>query len=66
MPRQREDERRYGPDATLVTEIFDCSQVPEFQRADIDYGKIWVESMAATLERLDALCARHGNQPSPA
>jgi hypothetical protein len=33
---------------------------------DIDYGKIWVESMAATLERLDALCARRGNQPSPA
>lgn len=55
-----------GPDATVVTEIFDCSQAPEDQRVDIDYGKIWVESMAATLERLDALCARRGNQPSPA
>jgi hypothetical protein len=49
-----------------VTEIFDCSQVPEDQRVDIDYGKIWVESMAATLERLDALCAPATNQPSPA
>lgn len=46
-----------GPDATTVTEIFDCSQVPEDQRADIDYGKIWVQAMAETLERLDALCA---------
>ena len=55
-----------GPDATVVTEIFDCSQVPEDQRVDIGYGNIWVESMAATLERLDALCARCGNQPSPA
>jgi len=51
-----------GPGGTVVTEIFDCSQVPEDQRVDIDYGRIWVESMGATLERLDALCARHGNQ----
>lgn len=49
-----------GPGATLVTEIFDCSRVPEDQRADIDDGKIWVESMATTLERLDALCAGRG------
>ncbi|MDQ2813340.1 MAG: polyketide cyclase [Actinomycetota bacterium] len=54
-----------GPDATLVTEIFDCSQVPEDERVDIDYGNIWVESMAMTLEQLDALCARQRNQPSP-
>jgi hypothetical protein len=52
-----------GPDATLVTEIFDCSRVPGDQRVDIDYGKIWVESMAATLERLDTLCAQR-NQPN--
>jgi len=49
-----------------VTEIFDCSQVPEDQRADIDHGRIWVEGMRQTLERLDALCTRRGNQPSPA
>ena len=45
-----------GPDATVVTEIFDCSQVPEDQRADIDHGNIWVEGMHQTLERLDQLC----------
>jgi len=46
-----------GPDATVVTEIFDCSRVPEDQRADIDDGNIWVEGMRRTLERLDQLCA---------
>ena len=45
-----------GPDATVVTEIFDCFQVPEDQRADIDNGSIWVESMHQTLQRLDQLC----------
>jgi hypothetical protein len=38
-----------------VTEIFDCSRVPQGQRADIGYGDIWVESMRRTLERLDRL-----------
>jgi hypothetical protein len=47
-----------GPDATIVTEIFDCSRVPEDERVDIDNGNIWVESMTRTLERLDGLCAR--------
>ena len=45
-----------GPDATVVTEIFDCSRVPEDERVDIDNGNIWVESMTRTLERLDELC----------
>ena len=45
-----------GPDATIVTEIFDCSRVPEDERVDIDNGNIWVESMTRTLERLDVLC----------
>jgi hypothetical protein len=44
-----------------VTEIFDCSRVPEDQRVDIDYGRIWVKSMAATLERLDERCTSHGH-----
>jgi len=52
-----------GPDATLVTEIFDCSKVPEDQRIDIDNGEIWVESMHRTLQRLDRLCT---SQPGPA
>lgn len=46
-----------GPDATIVTEIYDCSRAPEKERAGMDNGKIWLESMARTLERLDALCA---------
>ena len=54
-----------GPGATIVTEIYDCSQAPEGERAGMDNGKIWVEAMTETLERLDALCAQPGTQPSP-
>jgi hypothetical protein len=46
-----------------VTEIFDCSQVPEDQRVDIDHGNIWIEAMHQTLERLDQLCT---SQPGTA
>jgi hypothetical protein len=46
-----------GADATVVTEIFDCSRVPEDERADIDNGNIWVETMSVTLKRLNELCA---------
>lgn len=46
-----------GAGATVVTEIFDCSRVPEDERVDIDDGRIWVESMNRTLARLDQLCA---------
>jgi hypothetical protein len=51
-----------GPDATVVTEIYDCSRAPEKERAGMGNGKIWIESMARTLERLDALC-RKVDQP---
>jgi len=54
-----------GPDATVVTEIYDCSRAPEEERAGMDNGKVWIESMAKTLERLDELCARPGSQPRP-
>jgi hypothetical protein len=47
-----------GPDATVVSEIYDCSRVPEEERAKMDNGNVWAESMARTLERLEALCAR--------
>jgi hypothetical protein len=53
------------PDATVVTEIYDCSRAPEEERAEMDNGNIWAEAMAETLERLDALCTRQGNQPRP-
>lgn len=52
-----------GQDATIVTEIYDCSRAPEKERAGMDNGKIWIESMARTLERLDELCARQSGPP---
>jgi hypothetical protein len=45
-----------GPDATVVTEIYDCSRAPEEERAGMDNGNVWAGAMAETLERLDALC----------
>jgi uncharacterized protein YndB with AHSA1/START domain len=42
-----------GPDATTVTEMFDCSRSPEEFRLGMDNGDIWGNSMRATLERLD-------------
>ena len=53
-----------GPHATVVTEIYDCARVPEEGRALMDNGNVWAESMAKTLERLDALCARPESQLS--
>jgi len=45
-----------GQDATIVTEIYDCSRAPEEERLGMDNGNTWVESMTRTLERLDAFC----------
>ena len=53
-----------GPDATIVTEIYDCSHAPAQERLEMDNGNIWAEDMAKTLARLDALCARQANQPA--
>jgi len=50
-----------GPETTLVTEIYDCSRAPEEERAEMDNGKVWIDSMTSTLKRLDALCARTGS-----
>jgi hypothetical protein len=44
-----------GPGVTVVTEIFDCSRWPQDERGNIDNGRIWLEAMATTLQRLDAL-----------
>ena len=52
-----------GPDATVVTEIYDCSRAPEEDRAEMDNGNIWAEGMHQTLERLDQLCT---SQPGAA
>jgi hypothetical protein len=50
-----------GPDATVVTEIYDCSRAPQEDRAGMDNGKVWIGAMAETLELLDELCTRQGN-----
>jgi len=44
-----------GRDAALVTEVFDCSRTPEL---GMDNGRMWIESMMATLERLDQVATR--------
>jgi hypothetical protein len=55
-----------GPDATVVTEIYDCSRAPEDARVGMDNGNIWREAMAKTLERLEQVCARAKNDPASA
>jgi hypothetical protein len=55
-----------GPDATIVTEIYDCSQAPAEERAGMKNGQVWTDSMAGTLERLEALCTRPASHPDPA
>jgi hypothetical protein len=51
-----------GPDATIVTEIYDCSRVPEDECVAMDGGRIWIESMSKTLERLDELCTGRSDE----
>jgi hypothetical protein len=47
-----------GPEATIVTEIFDNSRLPEDKRTEVANGRIWwIKSMRKTLQRLDELCA---------
>lgn len=45
-----------GPDATIVTESYDCSAAPEEIRRAVGNGDNWIESMTSTLARLDAIC----------
>jgi RNA polymerase sigma-70 factor, ECF subfamily len=47
-----------GSDATIVTEIFDCSSSPAELREATQNGEIWIDSMTATLARLDRLCTQ--------
>jgi uncharacterized protein YndB with AHSA1/START domain len=49
-----------GPDATIVTELYDCSSAPAAERAGMDNGRTWLDSMARTLERLDRICTAAG------
>jgi len=44
----------HGADATIVTEIYDCSRASADARAEMSNGEVWADGMARTLERLDA------------
>jgi hypothetical protein len=44
-----------GPNATVVTETYDCSASPESVRQAVDDGRAWLTAMTETLERLDQL-----------
>jgi hypothetical protein len=46
-----------GPEATVVTETYDCTNSPENVRKAVDNGTAWLAGMTDTLERLDRLCA---------
>ena len=47
-----------GPDATFVTEAYDCSRAPRDFRQQINDGKMWCDAMEDTLKRLDDLVSR--------
>jgi hypothetical protein len=47
-----------GADATVVTEIYDCTAAPPEVRTAVSNGETWIESMTTTLARLDALCGQ--------
>jgi hypothetical protein len=42
-----------GSNATIVTEIYDCSAAPADESASMDDGRIWIAAMTETLERLE-------------
>jgi uncharacterized protein YndB with AHSA1/START domain len=45
-----------GPDATFVTETYDCTDSPKGVREAVDSGNAWLAAMTKTLERIDQLC----------
>jgi hypothetical protein len=47
-----------GADATVVTEIYDCTRAPQSLRDRIDNGNVWRDAMATSLEQLDEQCGR--------
>jgi uncharacterized protein YndB with AHSA1/START domain len=46
-----------GPDATVVTEVYDCTAAPASLREAVADGTIWIDAMNGTLERIEQLCA---------
>lgn len=51
-----------NPDATAVTEIFDCSRAPDWLRVAVDNGNRWLESMTITLQKLDEQSTAGGQE----
>jgi uncharacterized protein YndB with AHSA1/START domain len=47
-----------GANATIVSEVFDCSSAPAELRDAIQNGETWIDSMTATLAKLDSLCTQ--------
>jgi hypothetical protein len=47
-----------GPDATIVTEIYDCSRAPLEARIGMQDGRIWLTGMTETLDRLARVCVQ--------
>jgi uncharacterized protein YndB with AHSA1/START domain len=45
-----------GRQATIVSQIYDCSAAPEDARVGMNNGRIWIGAMTKTLERLDQHC----------
>jgi uncharacterized protein YndB with AHSA1/START domain len=46
-----------GPNATVVTETYDCTESPQEVRDAVDNGNAWLTGMTKTLERLAMACA---------
>jgi uncharacterized protein YndB with AHSA1/START domain len=57
--RWRYDLTPDGPNATVVTETYDCTDSPASVREAVDNGNAWLAGMTATLERLEQLCTTH-------
>jgi hypothetical protein len=47
-----------GPEATIVTEVYDCCRAPRDFREQMNNGAMWSQSMVKTLERLDGIVSR--------
>ena len=46
------------PDATIVTETYDCRRAPEWLRWAVKNGQRWAAAMTTTLEKLDQQCSQ--------
>jgi hypothetical protein len=49
-----------GPDATTVTETFDCSRSPDDLRDAVREGEGWRDAMTASLVKLEQLAQAAG------